>query len=261
MKRYERRRQYILSTIMIIYSVLIVIPIIFLISASLTDETTLAFEGFQIIPSKVSLEAYEFLFERSGEVLRSMWFTFWISLVSTFWGIFVHFTAAYVLSKKSFVHRNKISFYFYFTCLFGGGATSSYIFVTRTLNIDDTIWIYILGGIGAFTIFVYRANIQKIPYELQESAYLDGANDYDILWRIITPLSKPVIAYYAFTSMVGGWNDYSTGMYYITRPELYKINYMLQRYFMNATLLRDMAAKGVAISEKIKQDPARKCRI
>lgn len=137
---------------------------------------------------------------------------------------------AYPLTKKDLPGRNAINFYLYFTTLFGGGLVATYILMTKFLHLNDTIWIYILPGLlSPWSIFMMRTFFNGIPGEIVESATIDGASEYKILFSMILPLSKPVLATLGLMVFLGAWNDWNTALIYITKPELYSLQYLLQK--------------------------------
>ena len=149
---------------------------------------------------------------------------------------------AYLLSKRGLAGKRFISFYIYFTTLFSGGLVPTYILNTQYLHLDDTIWIYIIPGlISPFYVFIMRSFFQDIPYEITESAVIDGANEYTIFFRMILPLSKPVLAAVALFMFLAKWNDWMTSMLYINKEELISLQYMLQRIMENIKLLQNQS--------------------
>lgn len=240
MMKFERRKEIFYCLLMISYCIIILVPIFSIIAASFSDEKQLAIHGYGFVPRGFSLEAYRFLFQKRAEMIRAVGVTLLAGILGMIIGLTQQITLAFVLTKKDFKPKRAISLYLYFTTLFSGGQVAYYLLITQILNLDNTIWVYCLGGVGAMGVFIMRTNLQKIPYEIQESAYMDGASEYAILFKIMIPMSKPVLAYYAFGTFAKAWNDYMTPMYYITDKKLQNIQYLLQRVFMNASLLKDM---------------------
>lgn len=128
----------------------------------------------------------------------------------------------------------------YFTTMFGGGLVPTYILITQYLHLGNTIWVYVIPGLfGVWSAFVMRTFFQGIPESIIESAYMDGASEFRILFQIVYPLSTPVLATMAVSTFLGKWNDWFTSMLYIDIPSLYSLQYMLQRIMENITLLQE----------------------
>ena len=130
--------------------------------------------------------------------------------------------------------------FIYFTTMFGGGLVPMYILITQYLHLDNTIWVYIIpGAFSVWSAFVMRTFFMGIPGEIIESAYMDGASEFKILFQIVYPLSTPVLATMALGGFLGKWNDWNTSMLYIDDSKLYSLQYMLQRLIQNITLLQN----------------------
>lgn len=153
---------------------------------------------------------------------------------------------AHTLSKRGLKGRGAISFAIYFTMLFSGGLVPSYILCTEYLHLNDTIWIYILPSmISPWYTFMIRTFFQGLPEEISESAEIDGASEYTIFFRIILPLSKPVLATVALFTFLGKWNEWYTAMLYINDEKLVSLQYMLQRIMNNIALLQNEQFRGM----------------
>ena len=122
-----------------------------------------------------------------------------------------------------------------FAMLFSGGLVPSYIIKTKYLHLNDTIWVYILPSIiSTWNLIVLRSNFRSVPSSLIESAKVDGANEWRICFQIVYPLSVPSLAAIGFLQFVGKWNDWFTASIYVRKPNLYSLQFLLQR------ILRDM---------------------
>ena len=147
---------------------------------------------------------------------------------------------AYPLSRKDFKARNVIAFFIFFTMLFSGGMTASYIIWTQTFHIKNTIWAlllpnYLMSGMNVLLVRNYY--ISSIPSEILEAARMDGAGEMKIYSKIMLPLSKPVIITISVFAGMAYWNDWSNAMYYISNQRLYSINAYLNNLQNNIKLL------------------------
>ncbi len=225
---------------------LFVIPFVLLVSVSFSNEKDIAQFGYSIIPKHFDLSAYKFIFENPGQILQAYKVTIIFTVIYTFLSTLLQAMCAFPLSQNNVKGRNKINFYLYFTMLFHGGIVPTYILITQYLHMIDTIWVYIIPGlIGPYNVFLMRTFFKGLPGEIIEAMTIDGASVYHIFFKMVVPLSKPVIATVAFNAFLAMWNNWATPMYYINNPELYSLQYMLQRIMENLKVLQEMSAAGV----------------
>jgi putative aldouronate transport system permease protein len=230
-------------------------PFLLLISASFSDEQTILRNGFKLIPERVSLEAYNMLLRNPRDILNAYGVSFTVTALGAAVGLFVTAMTAYVLCRKDVRHRNKIALYFYFVTLFNGGLVSTYIVMIRYYRLKNSLLALILPlMINVFYLIVMRSFLSSIPDSLAESAKMDGANDLMIFIRIILPLSKPALATVGLFLALDYWNDWYNAMLYITKPEMYPLQYLL--YNMLATqeaLARLVSQSHVSIQNQAKE--------
>lgn len=232
--------QGILNVAFIIICAAILFPLLLTISASFSRERDIADFGYSIIPRTFSLEAYKFIFKNPASILQAYKVTAIFSVVYTVLSVFMMACLAFALSKRYLPGKRQISFFVYFTQLFSGGLVPTYILITQYLNLGDTIWVYILPGlVSPWYVFMMRTFFQGIPYEITEAATVDGADEYYIFFKLILPLSKPVIAAVALFQLLASWNNWYTSMLYINKDKLYSLQYMLQRIMNNMQMLRE----------------------
>lgn len=251
----EKGFHYFALVVMIILAIYCVIPFILMLSVSFSSEAALA-QGYKFFPQEFSLNAYQFLWVKRATIFRSYALTILVTVVGTAANLVLTSLFAYPLSRKDFKLRNVFAFILFFTMLFNGGLTASYIVWTQLFHIKNKIWAYILPGslMGAMNVLMvrnyYNANI---PYPIIEAARLDGANDLKIYTRIMVPLSKPVMTTVGLFAALGYWNNWTNGLYYITDPKLYTIQVYLKKLmdsiqFLKTSDMVDEAAKLAAMS-------------
>lgn len=227
--------------ITILFALFCVMPIILVISASLTDEQALIRDGYRFIPSKLSFASYTYLWRQRAMIAKAYGISLLVTTAGTAAGVAMTAMAAYPLSRKSFRLRNFFTFIIFFTMLFNGGIVSSYMVWTKLIHVKNTIWALILPNylVGAFNIILVKNYYQNnIPEALVEAAKLDGATEGQIFVKVITPLSKPVIVTITMFSALAYWNDWTNGLYYINKKELYSVQLMLNAIQQNVMLLR-----------------------
>ncbi len=239
MNKKERTYQIVLCLIFTVICALIIFPFWLIVSASLSSASQLAKEGYQMLPRPVDFSAYKVVFENPGQVLRAYWVTFVFSAATMVLGVLFMAMIAYPLSRKSLRGRGAINFYLYFTMLFSGGLVPTYIIISSMLHLNNTMWVYILPAlISPWYTFMMRTFFSGIPGEIIESSTIDGASEYKIFFGMILPLSKPVLATVALFMFLGQWNNWYTALIYITRQELYSLQYLLQSIMENINMLK-----------------------
>lgn len=226
----------------ILFSLLFVLPFLLIIAISLSNEEIIMSRGYRLIPEQFDLTAYRIVFENPDQILNSYMVTGAQAFLGTFLSVLVMSMCAYPLSRAAFRWRSPITFYIFFTMLFSGGLIPSYILITQYLHLGNTFWVYVIPGLAsAFHIIIFRTFFQGLPYEIVESAKMDGANEFRIYWQLILPLSKPVLATLSLLGVLGRWNEWFRALVYIRDEELYTLQYLLQRILMQAEFIEQMA--------------------
>lgn len=219
----------------LIVGIFCLIPFWLLVAGSFTTEAEIAVDGFSLFPKEFTLAAYEYLFADVGKILDAYKVSIFITVVGTVLGVFMTALTGYVISRKTFMLADKISFYFYFTTLFNGGLLPYYILLVRYLNVTDTLWALLIPGmLSVFNILVMKSFINGIPYDIYESAKIDGAREFTIFLKIYFPMLKPCVATIGIFTALGYWNNWSAAMMYINDTEMFPLQYLL--YSMTANL-------------------------
>lgn len=244
----ENYGQLFLHIVLIVISIIYILPLVLVISASLTSEEELLRGGFSLIPAEFSLDSYRMIFADASQIIQSYKTTAIYSVAATALSIFLMSMMAYPLTRRNFKFRKIVNFLVLFTMLFNGGLVPSYIINTRYLHLGNSIWIYILPGtISAYNLFVIKAGYKSIPEELVEAARIDGASEFYICFKIMIPLAKATLATVAFLILVAKWNDWYLSSVYIQDPDLYSLQYLLQRILNEAQFMKQMALEGMAV--------------
>lgn len=241
-KRVNKIPGVVINIFFCLCSLMFIIPFVLIISASFTDEQTLLDQGYKLIPAKFSLEAYKYVFRNPEQLINSYKITIIFSFVSTVLAVVIMSLLAYPLSRPNYKYKKPVTFFIFFTMLFSGGLVPTYIWITRYLHLGDTIWVYILPYlVNAFNVVVIRTFFQGLPIELTDAAKIDGASELQTFFRIILPLSKPVIATIALLTVLSRWNDWNTALLYIKSSELYSLQYLLQKILREVEFVQNMA--------------------
>lgn len=232
------------------FALFCIVPIIYIIACSFSEETEILKNGFKLIPQEFTLAAYEIVFEGS-QIWISYGVSIFVTVGGTFLSMLVSCMLAYPLSVKGLRYGSGINLYIYFTMIFNGGLVPTYMLVSRYLHLTNTIWALILPSmIIPWNVFLLRNFFSAIPESLAESAKLDGANDATILFRIILPCSKPALATVSLFYALGYWNQWFNAMLYIEESNLFPLQYLLMRMLRNVEAMREMArTTGVSMGE------------
>lgn len=191
-------------------------PFIYIIGASFAPEYELAQRPLLIIPHEISFNAYKYIFS-TNKILSGFKNSIFITVAGTVINLFFTVTMAYAISKPRLRGRNFVLNMVIFSRFFGGGMIPSYIVTANLLNLKDTYWSVLLpGAISAYNMMIVTNFFQGIPQELEESASMDGCTDVGILWKIVLPLSLPVLATFGLFYAVGHWNAYFGAMIYMS---------------------------------------------
>lgn len=239
-----------------LYCIACLAPLVLIFMVSITDESSLVENGYSFFPSKISLKAYQYLFLDFGKILSAYGVTIGVCVVGTVLSVILTMLYAYPISRKSFKYRKFFSFFLFFTMLFQGGLVPWYILYTRYLRLEDNLIALILPGLlSAFNVLIVRTYlITNIPDGILEAAKIDGAGEFRIFFKIIIPLSVPVIATIGLFSVLLYWNDWYNCLLFIRDPKYYNIQYSMYQALRSIEFLRssNIATLGVASSEMAK---------
>lgn len=240
----------ILNTIiMLILTAAFLWPLIFVISASVSNPSAVMLGRVWLLPKGFTLEGYKAIFH-----YKNIWVGYRNTIIYTLLGtsvnLFMTICAAYPLSCKDFAPRKILSRVFMFTMFFSGGLIPSYLVVVN-IGIYDTIWAMILpSAVHVMYIIIMRTYFQtSIPQSLHEAAELDGANTAQVLSRIVLPLSGPILAVMALYYGVGKWNSYFDALVYMGTPSKYPLQLFLREILINNQIDLNMAGLDIAAAE------------
>lgn len=246
MKKWDsdHRFRLIALIVMLVWTVICLAPFVLMIGASITDEQTLIREGYKFWPQKVNFAAYQYLWAKRDTIFNAYMISIIVTVVGTFTNVLITTLFAYPLARRDFKWRNVFAFVVFFTMLFNGGMTASYIIWTQVFHIRNTIWAliipnYLMGGMNILLVRNYYT--ASIPDAILEAARVDGASEMTIYTRIMVPLSKPVMITVALFAGIAYWNDWTNGLYYITDTKLYSINVYLNNLMNNINLLKQQS--------------------
>lgn len=244
--RGEKIFQVIAHIVLIIVSLCAILPFILLIVASFTDEQTLLQNGYSFFPKQWSVYAYTYLFKSNlSQILRSYGITILVTLIGTIVNLFMTSLVGYVLSRKDYNHRKVMTFYVFFTMLFNGGLVPSYIMWTQIFHLKNSFLALLIPTLlmNGFQIMLVKSNMQTtIHPALIEAAKIDGAGEWYIFFKVIMPLTTPIMATVGLMAALGYWNDWTNGLYYISDSRLFSLQQLLNNILSNAKALQSMGS-------------------
>lgn len=219
--------QVILVILITLMCVVMIYPFVHIASLSVSSPAEASRFGIHLYPKEIDFTGWKQVLSQ-----KKIWTGFGNSafrtIVGTFLTLVVMSLCAYPLSRKTLPHRNVYTMIILFTMFFGGGIIPSYLLI-KSLHLMNSVWVYIIPGlVPTFSMLVLRNFYMSIPLELEESAKIDGANDVRILFTIVLPLSKPVLATLALWSAVGHWNAWFDAVLYISDQSKQVLQFFLR---------------------------------
>ncbi len=221
----------VMHIILALFSFACVIPYVFVIIISFSSQESIRLIGFSFRPMEWSLEAYRYVMKMGDQLWRSYFNSFFITAAGTLMTVTVTILYSYALYRKDFRFRKFFTFFCFFTMLFGGGLAPTYVVVKTLLHLSDSYWAVIIPMLlSPFNIIIMRTFFQSsIPEELIDAASIDGSGEYNTLFRIIVPISKPGIATIGLLTALGYWNEWFIPMLYIRDAKYYPLQYLLMQ--------------------------------
>jgi putative aldouronate transport system permease protein len=253
----DRISLYIMVILVTMFTLACLIPLLICLLGSLSDETLVAMNGFKIIPDRLSLETYQYIFNlRSEMIFNAYGVSIVVLILGTLIALMVTTGYAYATSVRNFKGANILSFIAYFTMLFNGGMLPWYIMCTKYYNLRDNIFALVLPyAMNVFFMYLLRNYFKSIPVELAESAKIDGAGQFTIFIKIMLPLAKvgmvTVTLFYALVF----WNDWFLALMFINKDNLYPIQYLLYKMMSNITFLATNTIASSKIDTSIVKIP------
>lgn len=235
---------FVIMLIITILCLTCILPFLHVLSKSISDSSHVLAKKIYFWPKDINFEAYIAIF-KDGQLTHSMLYSVLVTLIFTVLGVITTVMAAWPLSRKRLKGRTVFTFIIMFTMYFGAGLIPTYLLYSN-LNLLNTMWVLILPLIFApYNFLIMKTYFQStVPDSLEESAYLDGASNTQILLKIILPISKPILATIALFLAVGRWNAYEDSKFFITSKSLHMIQYLLSMMVLSVS-----DAEKISISE------------
>lgn len=234
--RQDKVFSAVMNVVLALFGLAVLYPLVYIISASVSDPFAVTSGEVWLWPVDINLNGYRAVIEYHSIVrgfLNSLWYAGVGSLIS----VTITLLGAYPLSRRDLWGRNYFMFFFVFTMLFSGGLIPTYL-VVHDLGLLNTRWALVLpGAMAAWNLIITRTYYQvTIPYELLEAAKIDGCDDFRFFWKIVLPLSKPIIAVNALFFAVGHWNQFFNALIYLTNEDLFPLQLVLREILIQNTV-------------------------
>ena len=264
LNRFSTGTQAVFHIILAIFSLMCIIPFIFVIIIAFSSEESIRQAGYSFTPLSWSTQAFTYTFQLGDALWRSYFNSFLITIVGTVLSVSLTVLYAYPLFRRDYRFRGFFNFLSFFTMIFGGGLIPTYIVCKNLLGMSNNYAALIVPMlVSPFNIIIMRTFFQtSVPFDLIEAATIDGSGEYTTLVRIILPIVKPGIATVALLTALGYWNEWFLCLLYITKRELYPLQYLLMEMQRNAEFLaRHSSMIGASGASAIASLPSQTMRM
>ncbi|MBP5466831.1 MAG: carbohydrate ABC transporter permease [Clostridia bacterium] len=241
---------------MILFAVFCLVPLMIMISGSLSTDRAIQNFGYTLFPKEWSLTSYGVVFNDSIVIFRAYGISILVTAAGTLLSVFLTAMIAFPLSRADFRFKNPITVLILITMLFSPGLVPTYILITQYLRWRDSLLALIIPGLGgSFYIILMRTFFGDIPKEISDSAKIDGSSNFGIFLKIFLPLSSPALATCAVLFSLNYWNDWYSSFLYIESRELWSVQYLMiklaneaQAWKTNASLAGSESADSVVMA-------------
>lgn len=225
---------------MILVGLVLIFPYLNVLAKAFNDAADSAHGGITFYPRVFTIENFKTIFSDSTTI-NALFVSVSRVLVAVVLSILVQFSAAYALSKQNFPGKKFTVILYMIPMFITAGQIPLYVIITK-LGILNSFWVYILPQLFSFyNIVIIRTFIQStIPAAIEESALIDGANEVIMFFKIILPLSKPILATVALWVMVNHWNDWTATLYYVRRQDLFTLQYIMMQLVKETDRMQKM---------------------
>lgn len=236
--------------IITVFALLCLIPILMAFSISISNEHEVAMKGFSLLPLKPTFYTYQYMLQNKGKVLLNAYgITIFVVIVGTLFSLAITTCYAYAAAARNFRFSNVLSFIAWFTMVFNGGLLPWYILVTRYYHLKNNLLaLFVPYAMNVFYMFIMRNIFKSIPYELAESAKIDGAGDFKTFLIIMLPLAKVGLVTLALFYGLLYWNDFYLSLMLISNQRLNPVQLLLYAMMSNIQFLASGSASSLGLS-------------
>lgn len=228
MKHRNNWFDYANITFMIMFSFVMIYPFLYVLFMSISSEHAILSGVVKYRPGEITFEAYKMVF-KSDEILIAYYNSVRYAVIGTLVFILVTSIVAYPLSIKRFKLNKPVAIYHVMTMFISGGLIPTYL-LYKSLGLINSMWVMVLpGALSVFYLMIFKTYFQTMGTELTEAAYIDGANDLHVLFKILMPLSKPIIATLSLFTIVSIWNNFFTPLLYLHDEKLQPLTLLMRK--------------------------------
>ncbi|BFH70376.1 MAG: carbohydrate ABC transporter permease [Paenibacillus dendritiformis] len=248
--RGDKMFGFINSLLLVMILLIVLYPLVFVLSASISNPAAVSRGELWLFPKEITFVGYQKVFQ-NREILTGYGNTILYTVIGTSVNLLMTILAAFPLSRTNLPGRNIIMFALVFTMFFSGGLIPSYL-VVKKLGLLNSMWALVLpGAVSVYNIIIMRTFFRtSVPYEVQEAAMIDGCTTLQILYRIMLPLSMPIIAVMVLFYSVDHWNSYFSALIYLTDRDKFPLQLILREILIQNQMDK-MAGGASALSEQI----------
>ena len=265
LNRITPTTNFLFNLMFLILALACFLPIIFIFIISITKNEVLRTEGYKLFVTAetVSLDAYTFLWGQKHIILNALVISVKVTAIGTVLGVMLTCLMGYVLSRKEHKLNGFLTMLVFIPMVFGGGLASSYVVNTQILGLRDNLWVLILPlAVSSFNVTIARTFFRTtVPDSIIESAKIDGASQWTVFFRIVLPISKPVLATIALFLALGYWNDWYQSMLYINDTSLKSLQATLDSMQKSLEYLTKNPSAGMTSADLKKAMPEEAVRM
>ena len=265
LNRISPTSNVLFNILFLVLALMCFLPIIFIFIISITKNEVLRTEGYKLFVTAetVSLDAYTFLWGQKHIILNALVISVKVTAIGTVLGVMLTCLMGYVLSRKEHKLNGFLTMLVFIPMVFGGGLASSYVVNTQILGLRDNPWVLILPlAVSSFNVTIARTFFRTtVPDSIIESAKIDGASQWTVFFRIVLPISKPVLATIALFLAFGYWNDWYQSMLYINDTSLKSLQATLDSMQKSLEYLTKNPSAGMTSADLKKAMPEEAVRM
>ncbi|SFT23834.1 carbohydrate ABC transporter permease [Paenibacillus sp. BC26] len=252
------------NLIFIVLALLCLVPVLVVLSVSLASEDSIRNDGYHLIPTAFSGEAYHYIVKQGKMIGQALGISVLVTVVGTVLGVMLTTSMGYVLSRPNYKLNGLLTWIVFIPMVFNGGLVSSYYINSNLLGLKDTVWALILPlAVSSFNVIICKTFFRStIPDALIESAEIDGSSQLRIFFSIVLPISLPVLATIGLFLCFSYWNDWFQSMLYINNQNLYSLQALLNSLMSNVdALAKNASSMGISYAELVATMPKESARM
>nr|WP_244163307.1 carbohydrate ABC transporter permease [Paenibacillus pectinilyticus] len=235
-----------MNLIVLLFALFCFLPFWLVFIGSFASEASFMKHGYQLLPSSLTLDAYKFILQ-GDQIFRSYRVSILVTVIGTALSVIITAMYAYVIANRKVKYRNILSFLTYFTMVFGAGLVGFYILIANWLHLKDSVWALILPYLlNPFYAFILVSFYRTLPYEINESATIDGAREIRIFFKIILPITAPAIATITLFYALQYWNDWWLSLLFIDNYKLHPLQMMIRQLISNLNVSSYVSGSSTA---------------